>query len=550
MSKTWNILVVDDDDDVHAITALALKHKSYRGRPFSITEARSAAEGIEKLKAYTENTFAVAIIDVVMESSNAGLELCHYIRATFSSAIRIVLRTGQPGVAPEESILENYDIDHYLAKSEATDHRLFAVIRACLRMSEDVRSLERANAGLTVANAELVRQSKFRENVLVELAASEEYLEGMLQRARAIGEGKGQEGELARWAMTLSDVTKRVRNVFHPHDFRSHAEKALRGHSVLILQRSGKATRLTQSALAGVDASTTIAATWAEALGDLRTGRVDLLFVDWENLGIVNEAVRYNPNILAVLATTQEVFEEHGETIMSLPISSAVVINTAFGSGANFDPLMVNELVVTSGKLLSRDIFGLEKYLAWGVRVHEIVLGSSDERMDALRQLEAFASECRVRSSLRGKLATLTDELLMNAMWSAPVDSRGVQKYHKCNRRSVLHLLPEEAVTMRYASDGNMLAISVSDRFGALRRETAFRYLLKCFARTPAPEPTEAGNAGIGISMAYLATSNFVINCMPGAKTEVIGIIDLNHGARTSAVRPRSFHYFCTTTSA
>ena len=138
--QSWNILLVDDEPDVHEVTKLALKHRRWRKRPFELTSKMSMRDAI----AMFENQrplFQVAIVDVVMEKEDAGLRLCEYIRAHCPSSLRIILRTGQPGVAPEEQVLNEYDIDYYLAKSEATPDKLYSVIRACLRSSQDISTL-------------------------------------------------------------------------------------------------------------------------------------------------------------------------------------------------------------------------------------------------------------------------------------------------------------------------------------------------------------------------------------------------------------------------
>ncbi len=135
----WQVLIVDDEPDVHAITSLALKLKSWRNKRFNLVRAESAAQAREILSK-PGTSFQVAMVDVVMETNDAGLQLCEYIRENHPRSLRIILRTGQPGVAPEERVLNEYDIDHYLAKAEATPERLFALVRASLRASLDVET--------------------------------------------------------------------------------------------------------------------------------------------------------------------------------------------------------------------------------------------------------------------------------------------------------------------------------------------------------------------------------------------------------------------------
>lgn len=141
MSDNWNILIVDDEPDVHQITMLALKRRRWRNRGFNIVSANSAAEAQKVFIAQGFDFFHVAVVDVVMETDHAGLDLCKFIRTQCPSSVRIVLRTGQPGVAPEDQVLNDYDIEYYLAKAEATSDRLYSTVRACIRSSMDIGTL-------------------------------------------------------------------------------------------------------------------------------------------------------------------------------------------------------------------------------------------------------------------------------------------------------------------------------------------------------------------------------------------------------------------------
>jgi CheY-like chemotaxis protein len=138
VSKTWNVLVVDDEPDVHSVTKIALRRKHWKGRAIALTSAHSGAEARKLLEAEGCPLFHAALVDVVMETSDAGLKLCEYLRNNYPPSLRIVLRTGQPGHAPEEEVLTTYDIDYYLAKTEVTEQRLFGTLRACFRNSQDM----------------------------------------------------------------------------------------------------------------------------------------------------------------------------------------------------------------------------------------------------------------------------------------------------------------------------------------------------------------------------------------------------------------------------
>jgi len=143
----WRILVVDDDSEVHAITRYALRRMTFQERPLEILDAYSAAQAEEMLRANPD--VALVLLDVVMETDDAGLRLVHRIRRTLGNAtVRIVLRTGQPGQAPEERVIVDYDINDYKAKTELTAQKLFTTVVASLRAYADIMALEANRRGL------------------------------------------------------------------------------------------------------------------------------------------------------------------------------------------------------------------------------------------------------------------------------------------------------------------------------------------------------------------------------------------------------------------
>ncbi|MDM8569454.1 DUF3369 domain-containing protein [Thiotrichales bacterium HSG1] len=145
---TWKVLIVDDEADIHALTRLALDEFEYNGRKLQIFEAMSAHEAKEILA--KEPDIAVALVDVVMETDDAGLQLVNFIRNELKySLIRLIIRTGQPGMVPEKEVIERYDIDDYKAKTELTSNRLYTTIRLALKSYHDLSVLETNKIALT-----------------------------------------------------------------------------------------------------------------------------------------------------------------------------------------------------------------------------------------------------------------------------------------------------------------------------------------------------------------------------------------------------------------
>ncbi len=138
--KEWNVLVVDDEPDVLAVTKLALRDVTVYGLPVKIHTASSKAQAIEMLKGplllqgSSEPIVAVALVDVVMETDHAGLDLCKYIREEANgNSIQLFVRTGQPGIAPERSVIDDYDISGYFTKLELNEQKLYTLIKSGVR---------------------------------------------------------------------------------------------------------------------------------------------------------------------------------------------------------------------------------------------------------------------------------------------------------------------------------------------------------------------------------------------------------------------------------
>ena len=137
----WRLMVIDDEPDVHRATTFALAGVKILGRSLQFLHAYSASEAIQML--HSEQDIAVVLLDVVMEREDAGLALVKTIRQDFKlTELRIILRTGQPGYAPEIETIHDFDINDYKTKSELTRTKLYATVTAALRAYEQIRKLD------------------------------------------------------------------------------------------------------------------------------------------------------------------------------------------------------------------------------------------------------------------------------------------------------------------------------------------------------------------------------------------------------------------------
>lgn len=174
--QPWKVLIVDDDEEVHAITTLVLRHFHYDNIPLHFLHAYSAQEAKQLIA--DNGDIAVILLDVVMEREDAGLEVVEYVRTTLKNGfVRIILRTGQPGQAPPEQIIVDYDINDYKEKTELSSQKLFTVMLSSLRTYRHLLTIDANREGLKniiQASASLFEQRSIKllaSGVLTQLVA-------------------------------------------------------------------------------------------------------------------------------------------------------------------------------------------------------------------------------------------------------------------------------------------------------------------------------------------------------------------------------------------
>lgn len=174
---SWKVLIVDDEPEVHAVTKLALSDFSFQNKNLDFLSAYSGAEARTLVQQHPD--IAIILLDVVMETDDAGLLVARYIREDLHNEhVRIILRTGQPGQAPERQVIINYDINDYKSKTELTAQKLFTVIMSSLRSYRDIMSLEQSRQGLEKiinASADLFSSHSM-----------EQFIDGVLQQLTSI----------------------------------------------------------------------------------------------------------------------------------------------------------------------------------------------------------------------------------------------------------------------------------------------------------------------------------------------------------------------------
>lgn len=144
----WKVLVVDDEEGIHGITRMIFRGYEFEQRPIQLLSAMSGEQARQMLAEHPD--IALILLDVVMETDNAGLQLVEYIREELGNRhVRIILRTGHPGYAPEADVIVNHDINDYLSKAELSASRLLTAVVVSLRAYRDIDNARRQCRSVT-----------------------------------------------------------------------------------------------------------------------------------------------------------------------------------------------------------------------------------------------------------------------------------------------------------------------------------------------------------------------------------------------------------------
>jgi hypothetical protein len=185
---------------------------------------------------------------------------------------------------------------------------------------------------------------------------------------------------------------------------------------------------------------------------------------------------------------------------------------------------------VTAQKLLTGDIFGIEKYLPEGTPVHYARIRDFEGRAKAVETVLEFAQHARMRRQVKAAIAAVCEELLMNALYDAPVDAKGRPLFADVAPETLAQSRSPKPVSIRYAATESQFAVAVRDRFGRLAKDTIISYIKRCLSESEKLDRKSYGE-GIGLYLIANAAASYVVNVAHGIATEVVCTFD--RGAKT-----------------
>lgn len=207
-------------------------------------------------------------------------------------------------------------------------------------------------------------------------------------------------------------------------------------------------------------------------------------------------------------------------------------------------PWHMADATAVLARLLGRGGFGLHAWLPWGARIVEHPILGTASKAPVFAAIEAYMGAIGMRGRLVRQMTALADELLMNAIYDAPLDREtGTPRYANA-RRGVVELAPDERPVFSYGSDGQRFAMSIRDPFGALDPKVLKRYVRKGLRRGDDQIDRKEGGAGLGLFLLFQGLNTVCLDLEPGRRTEVVGLINIRGSVREALSTPKSFHIF------
>jgi len=216
-------------------------------------------------------------------------------------------------------------------------------------------------------------------------------------------------------------------------------------------------------------------------------------------------------------------------------------VNSIITRDVDDRPLTIRTVLTTLTKVLSQELFGLEKYLSWGVEVQSQTVRSSAQRTDLKDEMVQYFRRLGVRQTVLDRCYTVAEELLMNSIYDAPVDSRGQSLFNHFSRRTEVVLDTHLQSQFQYACDGMYLALSVVDPFGGLTKDIIINYLESCYEGRAGSLNENKGGAGRGLHQIIENADLTIFNVKKGVRTEVISLFYVESNKKEPLP---SFHYF------
>lgn len=414
------------------------------------------------------------------------------------------------------------------------------------------RELEGVQKALVEATQSKINELSIRERQQASKLSKvwkEEFpeLESLLMRLQSkidFAEASPERSELKSLASNLGMHLSSLKQVVEPL-VAGLRDDSLQKYRVLIAETDPQEQVHAKVALGGTGVTFDVISSIEEGASKLKEFNYDLVCAS-ESLEPVLDAAFEKDQLTKIVFMTSQPIENHLAHLIEKDVLANLLVRHPDDRVFN-----VKSTATTVRKLLSNDLFGMEKYLLWGTEIHELQVIKSEDRVTVIEQVKSAFSSLDVKRALLSKVARATEEILMNAIYDAPLDSNtGKPLYNHLERTVPVELIPSHAAKLRYACDGVVLAVSVEDPFGRIKRSTVLKTLEKVMVGKIGDEKfaqdaqlEKSGGGGNGLFQIIKSSSLTIFNVEPGRRTEVIVLFNMSMQFEKKTSQP-SFHFF------
>lgn len=354
--------------------------------------------------------------------------------------------------------------------------------------------------------------------------------------------------KLSNWSrgvetVEMQDINKLLRSVSEVVDFlkpmtdlAQKGQQSVSSKKVLLCDMNKKQQTIAKLALGGTGVQLSLASTAEELESGLKNEKFDLILCDAE-LGKSAQSILQENQKTPVALLVNLDMNFYLQTLKDFPEHNFFV-----SRDVNNRTFTIKNIATTVSKILNQDFFGMDKYLSWGASYVEKVVNDSNKRLELIEEMKEHFKSFGIRSAILDRVHTVCEELLMNAIYDAPTDKSGKPLFNHLPRTEKIILSKDLESQLRYCTDGMLLAVSVTDPFGALSKEIIMKYLESCYSGQAGTLNVHKGGAGRGLHMLIESADLTIINVKKSQKTEFISLFNLEKNKDEDA-KP-TFHLF------
>jgi CRP-like cAMP-binding protein/CheY-like chemotaxis protein len=460
--------------------------------------------------------------------SSASVRACTELQCFLLDADYLETIDPKQRLSVELQLFKSYAaiLSRRLVKTNEKAFRFEVANRSLMSAQNQLRKLNELIADMALKNVAELSQSAIRMIKRIQSVADQSF--------RPLVAQLGASGEADHHSLkALKGQLESVLNDIAPLEAYISEDAKVRHSRVLFIDPDLKQHTLARMALGGAGSELTSVRTAAEAIPYLKEHEFDLIFCNIEMADVVSQMKGENLVFMAstdVLENLTKIREE-----------------SFFRNLITRDPedrhFTVKNFLTTLGKVTTKNIFGIERYLAPGVDIFdELICGSGDRRLQIQKTIEHYR-EISIRSTTLDRVEVVLEEMLMNAIYDAPTDKNGKSLFNHLPRTQEVNLKEGQQAHLRHGCDGLYLAVSVVDPFGSLQKNTILNYLQSCYDGRAGTLDSKKGGAGRGLGMIIESADLVIFNVWPQHRTEVICLYDLEAMQKRRTVPP-SFHLF------